>query len=313
MKQLKKVWPRRALFYTPASDLRKIQKLTKLSGNGVPDFVALDIEDGVALTAKDAARKNIVEIYDDLRKNLPYTQVGIRLNSISSGLISEDLRILPQLKSAPACLLLPKIDSPIEAEEFLEKYQSIVAKCSWREENSNPIPLVSFIETAIGLLNMRSSFEVLKGAEDLLSHECVVFGSDDFVASIRANRSENGEELMFARQSVVTHASAFDLQSIDMVYINFNNLEGLKQNSIQGANLGFTGKQVIHPKNIEIVQDVFAPSEEKISWATELIEQFTVHQISGKGAFTFRGQMIDMPLVKQANNIISFAQTMKRE
>ena len=143
---------------------------------------------------------------------------------------------------------------------------------------------------------------------------------------------------MFARQSVVTHASAFDLQSIDMVYINFNNLEGLKQNSIQGANLGFTGKQVkflfiltldlrydlspiakmkffqvIHPKNIEIVQDVFAPSEEKISWATELIEQFTVHQISGKGAFTFRGQMIDMPLVKQANNIISFAQTIKRE
>ena len=68
--------------------------------------------------------------------------------------------------------------------------------------------------------------------------------SDDFVASIRANRSENGEELMFARQSLVTHASAFDLQSIDMVYINFNNLEGLKQNSIQGANLGFTGKQV---------------------------------------------------------------------
>ena len=76
----------------------------------------------------------------------------------------------------------------------------------------------------------------------LLNKKCSF--SDDFVASIRANRSENGEELMFARQSLVTHASAFDLQSIDMVYINFNNLEGLKQNSIQGANLGFTGKQV---------------------------------------------------------------------
>ena len=118
---------------------------------------------------------------------------------------------------------------------------------------------------------------------------------------------------MFARQSVVTHAAAFDLQSINMVYINFNNLEGLEKNSQQGANLGFTGKQVIHPKNIEIVQKVFAPSEEKIAWASELIEQFTIHQMSGKGAFTFRGQMIDMPLVKQANNIISLAQTMKRE
>ena len=188
MKQLKKVWPRRALFYTPASDVRKIQKLTKLSGAAVPDFVALDIEDGVALSAKNLARKNIVEMYENLRANLPYTQVGIRLNSISSGLISEDLDVLPQLPSAPSCLLLPKIDSPLEAEEFLEKYKSTLSKCPWKEEvKSNPVPLVSFIETALGLLNMRSSFEILKGASDLISHECVVFGSDDFVASIRGS------------------------------------------------------------------------------------------------------------------------------
>lgn len=97
------------------------------------------------------------------------------------------------------------------------------------------------------------------------------------------------------------------MQSIDMVYINFNNLDGLTRNAQQGADLGFTGKQVIHPKNIEIVQNVFSPSNEKIEWATELLEQFAMHELSGKGAFTFRGQMIDMPLVKQASNIVSLA------
>ena len=110
---------------------------------------------------------------------------------------------------------------------------------------------------------------------------------------------------MYARQSVVTHAAAYNLQSIDMVYIKFNNLEGLRKNAQQGADLGFTGKQVIHPKNIDIVQNVFSPSPEKVEWANELLQQFYEHEQTGKGAFTFRGQMIDMPLVKQANNIVS--------
>lgn len=291
----------------PASDKRKINKLATLTGSNTPDFVALDIEDGVAITAKDAARQNIISMYDSLRHNLKHTQVGIRVNSVSSGLLTEDLKLLPKLKTPPSCLLLPKVESSLEAEEFLEKLEEIIKTAPWKEDVSTvPIPLVSFIESAIGLLNIRSSFQTLE-SNSLINHECVVFGSDDFVASIGANRSESGEELMYARQSVVTHAAAYNMQSIDMVYINFNNLDGLTRNAQQGADLGFTGKQVIHPKNIEIVQNVFSPSNEKIEWATELLEQFAMHELSGKGAFTFRGQMIDMPLVKQASNIVSLA------
>ena len=114
-----------------------------------------------------------------------------------------------------------------------------------------------------------------------------------------------------------------------MVYIDFKDIDGLKLNSQQGADMGFTGKQVIHPNNIETVQSVYSPrneihekfifllsdgiwseslnSAEKIEWAAELIREFELHSKSGKGAFTFKGQMIDMPLVKQANNILQFA------
>jgi len=170
----------------------------------------------------------------------------------------------------------------------------------------SPIPLVIFVESAIGLLNTRDSLEAFKN-QSIFSLESIVFGSDDYVASIGAKRSINGEELTYARQSIVAHACAYGLQSIDMVYINFKDLEGLEVNSQQGADLGFTGKQVIHPNNIETVQRVFSPSAEKIEWARELVSAFDEHAASGKGAFTFRGQMIDMPLVKQANNILQYS------
>ena len=84
--------------------------------------------------------------------------------------------MLQKLKSAPSCLLLPKIESPQEAEYFLKNLEKTIKSCDWSNSNGQtPIPLVSFIETAIGLLNMRASFEVLKNT-DLISHECVVFG-----------------------------------------------------------------------------------------------------------------------------------------
>ncbi|CAG5105322.1 Oidioi.mRNA.OKI2018_I69.chr1.g2026.t1.cds [Oikopleura dioica] len=297
----RRVWPRRALFYTPGSDMRKIEKLRKLSGAGVPDFVALDLEDGVALSAKAQARENIAKTYEGLRSDMPNIQFGIRVNSVSSGLLTEDLRILRELKSAPSCLLLPKVDSPEEVREFVETYSLALGRCRWKLKA--PVPLVSFIETAQGLLNMKDSFQAILDSQ-YIKHEATVFGSDDFVASIGAHRSQNGEELMYARQKLVAHAKAFNIQAIDMVWIDFKNLQGLEENSRQGANLGFTGKQVIHPANIETVQRVFSPSEEKIQWATELLEQFAEHEKSGTGAFVFRGKMIDMPLVKQAENII---------
>ena len=94
------------------------------------------------------------------------------------------------------------------------------------------------------------------------SLKAIVFGSDDYVASIGAKRSKNGEELVYARQSIVAHAKAFDCQAIDMVYIDFKDINGLKLNSQQGADMGFTGKQVIHPNNIETVQSVYSPRNE---------------------------------------------------
>ena len=102
-------------------------------------------------------------------------------------------------------------------------------------------------------------------------------------------------------------AKAFGLQAIDLVHIDFKDLEGLKKYSESGARMGFTGKQVIHPGQVKVVHEAFKPSEKKIEWATSLIKEFEEHVSGGKGAFVFRGAMIDAPLVKQAENIVHLA------
>ena len=124
------------------------------------------------------------------------------------------------------------------------------------------------------------------------------------MADIGAVRTESNQELLYARQKIVTHAKAFGLQAIDLVHIKYKDLEGLHKQSIEGANMGFSGKQVIHPSNIPIVHEAFSPSNQQVEWASQLIKEFREHEKTGKGAFTFRGAMIDMPLVKQANNIL---------
>merc|ERR1711963_684444 len=105
----------------------------------------------------------------------------------------------------------------------------------------------------------------------------------------------------------IATTKAFRLQAIDLVDINFKDLDSLRVQCEEGARMGFNGKQVIHPAQIPVVQEAFAPSPEKISWATELIQAFEQHQQEGKGAFTFRGHMIDMPLLKQAQNIVDLS------
>eukprot|EP00074_Homo_sapiens_P097225 XP_016875892.1 citramalyl-CoA lyase, mitochondrial isoform X4 [Homo sapiens] len=156
--------------------------------------------------------------------------------------------------------------------------------------------------------------ETLKvGPQVGLFLDAVVFGGEDFRASIGATSSKETLDILYARQKIVVIAKAFGLQAIDLVYIDFRDGAGLLRQSREGAAMGFTGKQVIHPNQIAVVQEQFSPSPEKIKWAEELIAAFKEHQQLGKGAFTFQGSMIDMPLLKQAQNTVTLATSIKEK
>jgi citrate lyase beta subunit len=156
------------------------------------------------------------------------------------------------------------------------------------------------VETAKGILNLK----------EIASHprlDGIIFGGEDFAASIGAKRSEGAVELLYARQAVVTACAAYGLQAIDIVTIDFKDLERVRREAELGAGLGFSGKQIIHPNQVAPVQEAFTPDDESIAYAKRLVEAFEAHQKEGKGAFALDGQMIDMPLVKNAQKVLERA------
>ncbi|XP_069746611.1 citramalyl-CoA lyase, mitochondrial isoform X4 [Narcine bancroftii] len=207
------------------------------------------------------------------------------------------------------CAVLDCEDGVALNKKFTDRF----AKHSKGRTAEKPMNLITFVETAVGLLHFKDICEEAQhlGAPAGFQLDGVIFGSDDFCASVGATRTEDAQELIYARQKVVVTAKAFGLQAIDLVYIDYKDEKGLSKQSREGALMGFTGKQVIHPNQIPIVQEAFSPSVERVKWAWELIEAFEEHQKLGKGAFTLHGSMIDMPSLKQAQNIVTMAKAIK--
>ncbi|KAE8625893.1 hypothetical protein XENTR_v10006432 [Xenopus tropicalis] len=209
------------------------------------------------------------------------------------------------------CAVLDCEDGVAINKKFADKF----LQCMKGREQKEPIHLITFVETAVGLLNFKDVCEeALRWGPKVGFHlDGVVFGAEDFRASIGSTSSKETSDLLYARQKIVVVAKAFGLQAIDLVYIDYRDGDGLKKQSQEGAMMGFTGKQVIHPSQVPIVQEQFTPSADKIKWAHELISAFQEHQRLGKGAFTFHGSMIDMPLLKQAQNIVTLARAIMKE
>ena len=293
--------PRRALMYVPGCDERKVAKVPGLGA----DCVCLDCEDGVALNRKTEARDNIRDILDTQRIDFGASECSVRVNSLESGLCREDVLAVLGGRHLPSALHLPKCGG----REDLLALTGAVREALVRPLD-RPLGLIMFIESARALLDIDTICrEARQICEDsgLMVPEAVVFGSDDFAADIGATRTADCTELLLARQTVVLAAKAHRLQAIDAVYIDYKDTEGLRRQAEEGARWGFTGKQVIHPGQVEVVQEAFSPSQERLEWAQELVREHREQQGQGRGAFTFRGAMIDMPTVRQAENVLAMA------
>lgn len=265
-------------------------------------MVVLDCEDGVAISKKEDARKNIQSMLPDLK--FGKSESAVRINSADSEYAAEDLRSVVQSDTHPQAIMLPKIES---ADQLRWLKSDIEKHLLTTMRSDAKFSLIGQCETPLGMMNLRSIMEEGTRPHANISMEAMVFGSDDYLASIGATRTPEARELMFARQYFIMHVKGFGMQAIDLVDINFklDDLPQLATQSEEGARMGFTGKQVIHPNQIEVVNRSFTPSPDKIEFALALVKAFDDHQLSGQGAFTFRGAMIDMPSVKQAQNILN--------
>jgi len=193
---------------------------------------------------------------------------------------------------------VPKIESARQVKWVSDHIET-------HERSSNKqmgkIRLLVGVETARGILNLK---EIAEADQRL---EAIIFGGEDYAASVGARRTKEATELLYARQAVVTACAANDLQAIDIVFIDFKDNEGLRREAEQGAGFGFSGKQVIHPNQVPVVQEAFTPSDAAIEHARRIVESFETSQKEGKGAYALDGKMIDMPLLKNAQKVLDRA------
>jgi citrate lyase beta subunit len=290
---------RRALLYTPGDDLYKIEKAATF---GV-DCICLDMEDGVALNRKAEARQTIAEALRSLY--FGRSERLARINPVGSGLERDDLETV--LEAHPDGIVIPKVEFAEQiqwASQVIgnyEKHSGWVAATVQSGNQHTGIPILVGVETARGIINLKE----IASSEPRL--EAIIFGAEDFAGDIGATRTPQGWEVFYARSAVVTFAAAYGLQAIDMVQIDFKDTDRLYLEALEGAQMAYAGKQVIHPDQIEPVQRAFTPSDKAIDHAQRLLQAFDEHQQKGKGAFALDGKMIDAPIVRAAERVLAIA------
>ncbi|GIL16143.1 MAG: citrate lyase [Chloroflexota bacterium] len=276
---------RRCILYVPGSDARKMAKAVTFGA----DSVCFDLEDGVAWNQKAAARPLVARALREL--DFGASEKLARINAIGSGLESADLEAL--VAARPDAIVIPKVSNAQEIEWASKKIGELA--------NGNSIALIGMIENARGLLNARE----IASADPRL--RALIFGAEDYAADVGATRTREGLEVLYARSAIVAACAAFGIQAIDLLHLDFHDSEGLRAEARRGAQLGYAGMQAIHPNQVEIVQEAFTPSADAIARAQRIVTAARENLQAGRGAFALDNKMVDMPIIKAAERVLTRA------
>lgn len=282
--------PRRSLLYVPGDSLRKVTKASTLPA----DTLILDLEDGVALSQKEAARLTVRQALREI--DFGTRERLVRINNVNGTLAQPDLAIT--IEARPDGYVVPKVESAEDLRAVSHFIDEQEAHHGWP---AGHIRLLAMIETARGIMNLR---EIAQATPRL---DALLFGAEDFAASIGAVRTRENWELFYARSALVTAAGAYDLQAIDSVFVGLDDPAGLEAECRNGRQLGFVGKTVIHPGQIETANRIFAPDAAEVAAAHRLVAAFDEHQKAGAGAFAYEGKMVDMPVIRLAQRLLTRA------
>ena len=280
----------RSLIFVPGNSARFVEKAKSLQA----DIVCLDLEDSVPANEKVAARKIIA---DALAQRKEYqSPVYVRTNSIESGLVAEDLEAT--MRPGLDGIVVPKVNDEAEMVQVVKHLASL-------ETADRPsLKIMPSIETAKGVVNAYR----IATADDRIN--CLVFGVFDFLHDMRLDYEEGDDTgYSYARAKVPVEARAAGVEAIDAIWQRIDDQAGLIHDSNAARRLGYSGKCVIHPSQIEPVHNVFRPSKDQVEWARKVIGALgdAMEKGSGRGAVSLEGRMIDAVHYKQAKAILKAA------
>ncbi len=282
---------RRSRLYLPGNT----PKLFPNAGLHKPDGVILDLEDSVAPDEKDAAR---LLVRNTLRGiNFYGSERMVRINQLPRGL--EDLKyIIPHNVHV---VLIPKCET---ADDVI-KVDKEVERLKNEFKIKDNIYYMPIIESALGIIN---AYQIASASENNCA---LTIGLEDYTADIGAERTKEGRESFYARSMIVTAAKAAGIAAIDTVFSDVNDMNGLRESVLEAKSLGFEGKGCIHPRQIKVVHEAFAPTESEIDKARKIVEAFNTAKEKGLGVISIGSKMIDAPVVKRAERILELAKSMK--
>ncbi len=256
-----------------------------------PDGLILDLEDSVAPSAKDAAR---ILVRNALRAiDFKGAERMVRINQLPLGY--EDLEeIIPQKVDL---ILIPKVESPEQIKEIDRKVDELLKEYP---DTFDPY-YMPIIESAAGVIN---AYSIAKSSKRIVA---LAIGLEDYTADIGTQRTNEGRESFFARSMLVSAAKAAGIQAIDTVFSDVNDMEGLRESVIEAKSLGFDGKGCIHPRQIRVIHEAFAPTEKEIEKAKKIVLAFEEAERKGLSVVSLGSKMIDPPVVKRALRTINLA------
>ena len=285
--QTEKDQTRRSRLYLPGNT----PKLMLNAGIHKPDGIILDLEDSVAPDKKDEAR---LVVRNALRQLDFYgAERMVRINQLPEGL--DDLNFL--VPHHLNLVLLPKCESAEQVKAVDQRITELLSN----HKLDYPVYIMPIIESALGVLN---AYEIASGSERVAA---LAIGLEDYTADLGAPRTKEGRETFFARNQLVNAARAAGIQAIDSVFSDVSDMDALRDVVLESKSLGYDGMGCIHPRQIKVIHDAFAPTEIEIDKAKRIVRAFDEATAKGLGVVSLGSKMIDPPVVKRAQKTINMA------
>lgn len=280
--------PRRSVLYMPGANTRALEKAKSLPA----DSLILDLEDAVAPDAKVVARSNILAA---LESGFGYREAVVRINGLNTALGLDDLKTFAHSKAD--AIVLPKVESAAQVQAVATLLQQLNAPSN--------MTIWAMIETPLAIFNLQE----IASSHPLL--EALVLGTSDLVKDLHARHTPNRVETQTALSLSVLAARAYGLCVLDGVHLSLDDESGLKQSCIQGRDMGFDGKTLIHPNQIVLANEIFGPSNLEISEAQEKITAYEAAIKSGAGIAVLNGKLIEELHIQDAKRILALASALQ--
>ena len=258
-----------------------------------PDSIMLDLEDSVTLAEKDAAR---LLVYHALQSvDYGNTEMVVRINPLNTPFGRKDIEAL--VRAGVHVIRMPKTETADEVREV----EAEILRVEQRLGCVGRTQIMAAIESALGVVN---AYDIATASTRMMG---IALGAEDYCANLKTQRTPSGNELQLARQTIVVAARAAGIDALDTVYSNLNDMDTFRAEVEYIKSLGFDGKSIINPRQIEVVNEVFAPKEKDIAKARTILAAIKEAEARGSGVVSVNGKMVDKPVVIRAQRTIDLA------